>query len=168
MLHRSHLCMMLQMQGTLVQLQQQAAALQSQQQRGFTASARDVAGLQAQLSAVAQRQQQQLYTDEATAAATAAAAARTGSSSSLDSRSGAGAMGARKDELQRQVSHGPSSILLHGPHLLCAAAKDRLLPRGEPSAQVPCACMPIRVWMNTTVTTACEAVCQVHTAFPNV
>ena len=110
MLHTSHVCMVLQLQGALVHLQQQAAALQSQQQRGFTASARDVAGLQAQLSAVAQRQQQQLYTDEATTAATATAAARTASSSSMDSRSGAGAAGTRKDELQRQVTHGPLCI----------------------------------------------------------
>ena len=104
--------MVLQMQGALVQLQQQATALQSQQQRGFTASARDVAGLQAQLSAVTQRQQQQLYTDEATASA---AAAWSGSSSSLDSRSGAGAAGARKDEPQRQVAHGLLEVLRLSP-----------------------------------------------------
>ena len=118
----------LQVQASLVQLQQQAAALQSQQQRGFTASARDVAGLQSQLSAVTQRQQQQLYTDEATAAATAAAAAGPGSSSTLDSRSGAGAAGARKDELQRPVTHGPFSRCCCMGHTCLCPAKDCCLP----------------------------------------
>ena len=158
MLQTSRVWMVLQMQGALVQLQQQAAALQSQQQRGFTASARDVAGLQAQLSAVAQRQQQQLYTDEATAAATAAAAVRTGSSSSPDSRSGAGAAGTRKDEPQRQVTHGPVLFTCYCmDHPLLWVPANFSEAKQAPRCRVRAHLTGTR-WMPVATTLACQAV----------